>query len=361
MGPPEPVEGEPGKFKRKRIRQSFPTKKQAQAELTSRDYTIQQGTYEDPRKYQNFTLEQLTDLYTETHQHQRGFATSKKYHIQKIKEHFGTEHLPIGINYAAVSLFRAHLQQTPNKHGKPRKPATINRTLSTLRHMMGKAVEWDMLRQNPFEKGAKLHLKEDNLILRFLSEDEIESLLAVCTGNMVYLNDIITCAINTGMRKMEILTLKWDQIKNGQIYVTGKGEKPREIPVSEDAKALFKGIRKREGLRSKYVFTYHGKPIADNVKNGFKSALRKAGITNCRFHDLRHTFSSHFVMRGGDLKTLQEILGHADIKTTMRYAHLSQQHKANAINLVCGLTSGKKSAMSEVVRNSVVSADSTKG
>jgi len=222
--------------------------------------------------------------------------------------------------------------------------------------MMTKAVEWDMVRQNPFDSGGRLHRKENNLILRFLSEDEIECLLAVCTGNMAYLNDIIICAINTGMRKMEILTLRWDQIKNGQIYVIGKGEKPREIPVSDDARALFKDIRRREGLRSKYVFTYQGKPIADNVKNGFKSALKKADIKNFRFHDLRHTFASHFVMRGGDLKTLQEILDHADIKTTMRYAHLSKQHKANAINLVCGLTSGKKGAMSEVVRNSAVSA-----
>ena len=98
----------------------------------------------------------------------------------------------------------------------------------------------------------------------------------------------------------------------------------------------------------------------DNVKNGFKSALKKAEITNFRFHDLRHTFASHFVMRGGDLKTLQEILGHSDIKTTMRYAHLSKAHKAAAINLVCGLTSAampaSKNALSEMVTNSAIEA-----
>jgi integrase len=150
------------------------------------------------------------------------------------------------------------------------------------------------------------------------------------------------------MRKSEILSLKWGQIRNGQIYVTGKGAKPRQIPINDDLKALFKEIRKREGLRSKHVFTYQGKPIADNVKNGFKSALKKADIVNFRFHDLRHTFASHFVMRGDDLKTLQEILGHSNIATTMRYAHLSKANKAKAINLVCGLTSGKKSAMSQI-------------
>ena len=210
-----------------------------------------------------------------------------------------------------------------------------------------------MLRQNPFDTGKRLHQTENNVRLRFLSEEEITRLLAVCTGNMAYLHDIIVCAINSGMRKGEILSLQWDQIRNGQIYLTDtKGQKPREIPVNDDLKELFKSIRRRVGLRQKYVFTYQGKPIADNVKNGFKSALTKANIDNFRLHDLRHTFASHFVMRGGDLKALQEILGHSDIKTTMRYAHLSKAHKAKAINLVSGLTSPKNNAKSEVVRNS---------
>jgi len=224
-----------------------------------------------------------------------------------------------------------------------------------MRHMFTKAVEWDMVRQNPFSAGGRLHRKENNVILRFLSEDEITRLLAICTGNMKYLHDIIVCAINTGMRKGEILSLEWDQIRNGQIYLTDtKGQKPREIPINDDLDALFKDIRKRVGLRQKLVFTYQGKPIADNVKNGFKSALRKAGIDKFRFHDLRHTFASHFIMRGFDLKTLQEYLGHTDIKTTMRYEHLSKAHKAKAINIVSGLTSGLKGLKSEDVRNSGV-------
>ncbi|MCP4628148.1 MAG: site-specific integrase [bacterium] len=169
-------------------------------------------------------------------------------------------------------------------------------------------------------------------------------MLAECTGKMTYLNDIITCAINTGLRKTELLTLKWDQIRNGQLYIKGKGEKRREVPINDDMSDLLKDIRRREGLRSNYVFTYQGQPITNTVENSFKSALRRAGIENFRFHDLRHTFASWFVMRGGDLKTLQEILGHSDIATTMRYAHLSKAHKAKSINLVSGLTSRKNKA-----------------
>jgi len=337
----------------KRVRQSFKTRKQAAAELTARDYTIQQGTYTDPKKYQKFTLEKLCDDYIQIHKNQSSFKTVKQHLIRQIQEYFKDGQLLIGITYQELMKYRAHMEQTPNKYGKPRKASTINRTLSCLRHMFTMAVEWDMLRESPFNKGRRLNLKENNTILRFLSEDEITRLLAECTGNQGYLHDIVTCAINTGMRKTELLTLEWDQVRNGQLYLVGKGEKPREVPINEDLEQLFKGIRKRQGLSSKYVFTRQGKPIVTSIDGAFRALLKRAGIEKFRFHDLRHTFSSHFVMRGGDLKSLQEILGHSDIATTMRYAHLSKAHKAKAINLVCGLTSPSKSPKSEVVPSTV--------
>ena len=71
---------------------------------------------------------------------------------------------------------------------------------------------------------------------------------------------------------------------------------------------------------------------------GFNSVLKRAGISDFRFHDLRHTFASHFVMRGGSLKDLQEILGHKTMAMTLRYAHLSKEHKRKAVNLLNGLT-----------------------
>ncbi|MBW2471181.1 MAG: tyrosine-type recombinase/integrase, partial [Deltaproteobacteria bacterium] len=67
-------------------------------------------------------------------------------------------------------------------------------------------------------------------------------------------------------------------------------------------------------------------------------AVKRAGIENFTFHDLRHTFASHFVMAGGSLRALQQILGHNKIETTMRYAHLSPDHKIKAVNLLNGLT-----------------------
>ena len=342
----------------RRVRQAVKTLKQAKAELTRRDFTMQEGTYDDPRKFQKFTLNQLCERYEETHKAQRGFVTSKKFHIERLKAYFGKERLLISIRYADLELFRAKMEQTPTRHDHQRKTSSVNRVLSCLRHMLTKAVEWDMLRRNPFEDGGKLNKKENNEIIRFLTEDEIGRLLPECRGG--YLHDLVVCALNTGMRKNELLTLKWDQIRDGLIYLTHtKSDKRREIPVNEDLVELFKGIRKREGLKSENVFAYDGPRIDNHANYAFRGACRRAGIVNFRFHDLRHTFASHFIMRGGDLKALQEILGHSDIKTTMRYAHLSKAHKAKAINLLCGLTSSKtvdvKSSKSQIVTNSAFS------
>ena len=172
-----------------------------------------------------------------------------------------------------------------------------------------------------------------------------------------HLKPIVECTINTGMRKGEILSLKWKQIKGGLIYLQKtKSNKARQIPVNDDLEVLFNRIKSEQNPKgdnvigmdgkpvqkqnSKDVFSYNDKPVKD-VKRAFNKALEDAGIQDFRFHDLRHTFESHFVMRGGSIKSLQEILGHKDIKTTMRYAHLSQEHKKKEINLVVGLTSSK--------------------
>lgn len=86
-----------------------------------------------------------------------------------------------------------------------------------------------------------------------------------------------------------------------------------------------------------------------DVRGSFKSALKRAKITNFRFHDLRHTFASHWIMRGGSLKGLQQILGHADIKMTMRYSHLSKEFQKDEIKILEGLTgTGKQNAQKKM-------------
>ena len=126
-----------------------------------------------------------------------------------------------------------------------------------------------------------------------------------------------------------------------------------QIPVNDTLEILFKQIRKENGFKSKYVFLYDGhviekktgkvrkpkkaktKPVR-GIKSSFTSAVTRAGIVDFRFHDLRHTFASQLLMKGGTLKDVQELLGHKTM--TLRYAHLTQEHKKKAVNLLNGLT-----------------------
>jgi len=237
-----------------------------------------------------------------------------------------------------------------------RSDASVNREMSCLHHVFSKAVEWEMIERNPFDRGKTLLLKENNKRLRYLSKEEIDRLLPECPK---HLRRIVECAIHTGMRRGEILGLKWMQIRNGMVYLEKtKTNEARQIPIGDDLAKVLKEIRKEQELTSEYVFTYRksedklkgSRPVRKrtrpapepmgivNVKSAFKSALTRADIEDFRFHDLRHTFASQLIMRGGTLKDVQEILGHKTMTMTLRYAHLSQEHKKKAVNLLNGLT-----------------------
>jgi len=137
------------------------------------------------------------------------------------------------------------------------------------------------------------------------------------------------------MRKGEILGLKWSdiEIKRAIIHLhdTKNGEK-REVPMNETVQKTIIGVLKNP--ESQYVFcNKDSKPYGD-VKKSFSTACDKAKIENFRFHDLRHTFASHLVMSGIDLNTVRELLGHKSIEMTLRYSHLSPDHKKRAVDVL---------------------------
>jgi integrase len=206
--------------------------------------------------------------------------------------------------------------------------------------------------------------------LRYLTEEELKKLLAECPNpaeprvkremgvikgtQAPYLKDFIVIAVNTGMRKGEILSLKWSQIRNGFIYVDKtKTDEARQIPINHDLEECLKSIRTRQQLSSRYVFPNGQGGVIRDVRTAFKSALKRAGILDFHPHDLRHTFASHYLMRGGSLKGLKEVLGHKDIKMTMRYAHLSKEFVKEEIEILNGLTTYGKTDMSQNVTNDV--------
>jgi len=115
-----------------------------------------------------------------------------------------------------------------------------------------------------------------------------------------------------------------DKTKNGE---------GRTIPLNKNLKGVLKSVTRR--LDVPYVFfdSANGKPYK-NIKHSFKSALKKAGIKDFKFHDLRHTYASHLTMAGIDLTTVSRLLGHKTLTMTLRYAHLAPQHMQKAVNVL---------------------------
>lgn len=155
-----------------------------------------------------------------------------------------------------------------------------------------------------------------------LSREEMERLLGCVQPRLL---PVVVCALMTGMRRSEILGMEWQNVdrKRGIIYVLKtKSAKPREIPIAGKLARVLTDLGPKDAGR---VFDI---PVI-TIRRHFLKALRAAGIHSFRFHDLRHTFASWFMMKGGNIYTLQKLLGHSSVVMTMRYAHLSQGHLAS--------------------------------
>jgi integrase len=340
----------------KRVRKSFRKRKDAEAELGKRVSLIAENRYLDVKKDYKTIFKELLEKYKENHQNQPSFENWKKFCMQNFEEYFGEDTRLSNIRYVDLETYRNKLRLRPRKHKGIRTDAAVNREMGVLRHMFRKATEWEMVEESPFDKGKSLQLKENNQRIRYLTKDEIDRLLIECKSKQ-HLHRILICALNTGMRRGEILSLRWGQIRNGFIYLDKtKTKNRREIPINDDLAQVIKEIRKEQGLSSQYVFTYKSLTI-QRVDRAFKAALKRAGIEDFKFHDLRHTFASHLAMKGASPKDLQELLGHKTMSMTTRYAHLSQEHKKKAVNLLKGLTVPQQPA-DDNCHKTVTSSDS---
>ena len=214
-----------------------------------------------------------------------------------------------------------------------RTKSTCNRYLQLLKRMFNVAIEEGYAEENPVVK-VKLFSEKDNQIERILTEAEETKLMETCSET---LKPILIVALNTGMRRAEILNLKWNQIdlKARKIKVEKtKSGKVRFIPMND---ALFIELKRLKSWNGQSSFVFFNpeteKPFLD-MKAGFKGACKRAGISNLRFHDLRHTFASRLVERGVDIETLKELLGHHSITITQRYIHSSDERKRAAVELL---------------------------
>jgi len=305
-------------------------KKLAEKVLHKRLTEIAENRYLDVKREEKIKFEDFAAQYLEFHckPNNKTWKTSDENKVNNLKKYFSGKYLyeitPLDIEkYKSGRIERI-------KKNKRIAPATVNRDLACLKSMFNRAIEWKKAKDNPV-KQVKL-FRENNQRLRYLEKEEIETLLANCHN---YLKPIVITALNTGMRKGEILKLKWHDIdfRRDIIYLfdTKNGEKS-QLPMNMEVKTALIKVRKHP--QSPYIFcSKAGKPFGD-IKKSFLTALTNSGIINFRFHDLRHTFASHLVMLGVDLNTVRELLRHKTIQMTLRYSHLSPDHKKRAVDIL---------------------------
>jgi integrase len=221
------------------------------------------------------------------------------------------------------------------------KPGTVNRILANLKTVLSKAVEWEI---GGLEKNAAKQvkaLKDPPHLDRFLSPEEAERLITAIQGSeSAMLKYIIPFLLLTGARKREALDAQWKFIDFDQgiwtIPVTKSG-RPRHVPLSPQAIEFLKTIKKSHKVlgisgQSPWIFPNpkSGKPYV-TIFHSWDRCRRDADLADVRIHDLRHSFASALVNRGMTLYDVKEVLGHSNISTTQRYAHLSPGRLKEAV------------------------------
>jgi integrase len=193
--------------------------------------------------------------------------------------------------------------------------ATVNRTLALLRSILNRAKQdWEWLDSTP---SVRL-FPENAARVRWLSHEESDRLIHELPE---HLKAMVRFTLSTGLRESNVTGLQWSQIDMHRhcawIHADqAKGKKAIAVPLNNDALTV---IRQQIGKHNTHVFTYKGNPA-------WEKALIRAGITDFRWHDLRHTWASWHVQNGTPLHVLKELGGWADLTMVLRYAHLSSKH-----------------------------------
>lgn len=221
-------------------------------------------------------------------------------------------------------------------------PGTINRMLVLLRYGYKLALRWKVegLEVNPAQDLK--NIKNDNKIERYLTPEQTVALMAaVRESENPALQNIVPFLIYTGARKREALDARWADIdwqqSSWKIPKTKSG-KIRHVPLSTGALELLGRMRAWSGLKvpgSDLLFPNPrtGLPFV-SIYYSWDTARKQAGVPELRIHDLRHSFASFLVNAGRSLYEVQELLGHADIRTTSRYAHLKRDRLMEAVQVI---------------------------
>lgn len=266
----------------------------------------------------------LYALFHEYSKHNKRSFKSDEIMLGIVKDYFGNPDIN-EITPSKLEEFKTYLL-----YDRQVKPSTVNRYKALLSKMFSLGIDNGITDSNPVRKMKSL--REQNFKIRFLTKEEEIRLYKALFDSPKYLSDMVTLDLQTGMRKGEILNLKWKDIDFDFLFIEvleSKSGRSRKIPLSDKAIQVLNSIPRE----SEYVFHIDGHKIGD-IKRCWHTALRNADIKDFRFHDIRHTVATRMVEKGIDLVVVKELLGHADISTTMRYAHAVPTRKKLAIDVL---------------------------
>lgn len=209
---------------------------------------------------------------------------------------------------------------------------TANRYLALVRSILRRAFEfWLWIDRCP----RVLLFPERSKRVRFLTPGQVERLLPLLP---VHQRDLVVFALATGLRQANILGLTWSQIDLGRrvLWVPAdemKGRQALRVPLAAPALAV---LRRRQGDHLRWVFTYRGDRLRWANTRAWRDALQRAGISDFRWHDLRHTWASWHAQAGTPLYVLQELGGWQSEAMVRRYAHLTPSLFASYADAVSG-------------------------
>jgi len=245
-------------------------------------------------------------------------------------------------------------------------PTTVNRDLARLKAALNKAVEWGYIGASPISAVKKAGGESDGRV-RYLNASEEKRLRkaldaregrrregrasgnawrlerdeaplrAFAEGELTdHLKPIVLLAMNTGLRRGELFSLAWSDVDSGFKRLSvraanAKSGRTRHVPLNSEARSILEQWR-TQSRATGLVFPGPDGARMTNINKSWAALAEDAELQDFRFHDIRHHFASWLVMKGVDLNTVRELLGHSDMSMTLRYAHLAPEHKAEAVS-----------------------------
>jgi integrase len=237
-------------------------------------------------------------------------------------EYFGNKRIK-EITHTDILTYKLKRLDTPKQTGAKRSIAGVNRELELLRRMLNIAHQEGWILRSPFSIGKSLISKADERKCeRILTREEETRLLNACVGRRTHLKPIIICALDTGMRQGEILSLRWRNIDFDEKVITVEAFNTKTMQTRQVAmttrleRELWSLYQSSNGDKNTLVFG-----ITDNVKRSFDGARKEVGLADVRFHDLRHTAATRLVSKHIPISEVGRVLGHSQPSTTYRYVN----------------------------------------